>query len=72
MKKKLKPKKSGYGLEFKAFEGEKSTYIVFRTPDGAFHVFSEIEATQAARDCGFLGRHPKPAIDGHLKTGHRA
>ena len=53
MKKKLKPKKAGYGLEVRTFEGDSGrSYMVFRTPNGSFHVFAEIEAKQAARDCG--------------------
>lgn len=50
---KLKPKKKGYGLEIKTFIGEsEQSYLVMRTPDGSFHVFVEVEAKEAARDCG--------------------
>lgn len=28
------------------------TYLVFRTPKNAFHVFGEVEAKDAARRCG--------------------
>jgi len=50
---KLKPKKKGYGLEIKAFIGEsEQSYLVMRTPGGSFHVFVEVEAKEAARDCG--------------------
>ena len=49
----LKPKKKGYGLEMKTFIGETGqSYLVMRAPNGSFHVFVEIEAKQAARDCG--------------------
>ncbi len=49
----VKPKKSGLGLEMRTFEGESGkSYLVFWTRDGAFHVFLEVDATEAARDCG--------------------
>ncbi len=49
----IKPKKSGLGLDIKTFAGSSGTnYIVFRTKQGAFHVFSEVEAKEAANDCG--------------------
>ena len=53
MAKTIKVKRTGAGLEIKSFPGKKGeTYIVFRLPDGAFHVFVETEAKQAARNCG--------------------
>lgn len=42
----------------RTFDGESGqTYLVFKTPKGQkgedrFHVFTEVEAKQAARDCG--------------------
>jgi len=49
----VKPKKHGFGLEMKTFQGKVGEfYLVFRAKDGAYHVFLEIEAKQAARDCG--------------------
>ncbi len=51
----IKPKKQGLGLEMKTFEGkDEKTYLVFRTKSGAYHVFQEVEAKQAARNCGAL------------------
>jgi hypothetical protein len=48
-----KPKKIGTSLEFKTFTGESgTTYLVFKSLDGSFHVFQEVEAKQASRDCG--------------------
>ena len=48
----IKPKKQGLGLELRTFEGESgNTYLVFRTAKGAFHVFQEVEAKGAAKDC---------------------
>lgn len=49
----VKPKRRGFGLEMRTFEGASGqTYIVFRTTQGAFHVFQEVEAKEAARNCG--------------------
>jgi hypothetical protein len=45
-------KRQGVGLEMKTFKGKGQNYLVFRTPKGAYHVFLEVEAKQAARDCG--------------------
>lgn len=50
---KVKAKKRGFGLEMKTFVGKsRRSYLVFRTKQGAFHVFQEVEAKQAAGDCG--------------------
>ena len=49
----IKPKKKGFGMEMKSFRGKDGTsYLVYRTARGAFHVFAEVEAKEAARDCG--------------------
>jgi hypothetical protein len=48
----LKPKKVGTELSFRSFEGKNGRYIAFRTGKSSFHVFSEVEAKDAARDCG--------------------
>ena len=49
----VKSKKGGLGLEMHTFEGESGkSYVVFRTTRGAFHVFQDVEAKAAARDCG--------------------
>jgi len=49
----VKPKKKGLGLEMKTFQGKGGeSYLVFRTKDGSYHVFLEVEAKQAARECG--------------------
>ncbi len=49
----LKPKRSGLGLGLRSFTGKDGkTYLVFRTNRGAFHVFGEVEAKEAARQCG--------------------
>ena len=48
----LKPKRSGVGLEMRTFKGSEGRYLVFCTPQGSYHVFKEVEAKQAARDCG--------------------
>jgi len=48
----IKKKKKGYGLEIKTFRGRDGAYLVFRTRGGAFNVFLEVEAKEAARQCG--------------------
>lgn len=49
----IKRKRKGVGLEMRTFHGEDgSTYLVFRTSGGAYHVFVETEAKQAALHCG--------------------
>jgi hypothetical protein len=49
----LKEKREGRSLETKTFLGKDgNNYLVFRTLDGSFHTFVEVEAKQAARECG--------------------
>jgi hypothetical protein len=49
----LKDKRGGTELAFKTFLGHDGTrYLVFPLLDGSFHVFAEVEAKQAARECG--------------------
>ena len=49
----LKPKKKGLGLEMRTFKDKSgTTYLVFRSRNGSFHVFQEVEAKEAARKCG--------------------
>lgn len=49
----LKDKREGTELAFKTFVGSAGTrYLVFRSLEGSFHVFAEVEAKQAARECG--------------------
>jgi hypothetical protein len=49
----LKDKREGTELAFKTFVGSDGTrYLVFRSLEGSFHVFAEVEAKQAARECG--------------------
>ncbi len=51
----IKPKKRGFGLEMKIFEGnDEESYLVLKTKSGSYHVFQEVEAKQAARECGAL------------------
>jgi hypothetical protein len=46
-------KRRGLGLEMRSFQGKDGrSYLVFRTSGGSFHVFMEVEAKQAARQCG--------------------
>lgn len=48
----VKPKRCGLGMEMRTFTGRSGNYLFFRTREGAFHVFQEVEAKEAARDCG--------------------
>jgi hypothetical protein len=49
----IHPKRQGAGLEMRSFSGaDGSSYLVFRTESGAYHAFVEVEAKQAARECG--------------------
>jgi len=49
----LTPKRRGVGLETKTFVGNSgATYLVLRSGSGSFHVLAEVEAAEAARDCG--------------------
>ena len=51
----IKPKKQGLGLEMKTFKGQNGeSYLVYRTKGGGYHAFLEVEAKQAARECGSL------------------
>jgi len=46
-------KREGLGLEMKTFTGDEGqNYLVFRTAKGSYHVFQEVEAKEAAADCG--------------------
>src|SRR5437660_12854494 len=46
-------KRRGLGLEMRSFAGRHgNSYLVFRTSGGSFHVFVEVEAKEAARQCG--------------------
>jgi hypothetical protein len=49
----ITPKKRRLGLEMRTFKGDDGrTYLVFRTARGAYHVFTEVEAKEAAGQCG--------------------
>jgi hypothetical protein len=48
----MKVKRKGLALEIRTFVGKNETYVVFRTASGSYHAFAEVEAKQAAKDCG--------------------
>jgi hypothetical protein len=53
----MKPKRHNFGIEMKIVEGKSGdSYLVFRTREGAFHVFREVEAKDAAVDCGAMNK----------------
>ena len=50
-----KPKRRGFNLDLKSFPGRDGrSYLVLRTTGGSYHAFLEVEAKQAARDCGAI------------------
>jgi len=60
-----KAKRKGFGLEMKTFTGKQTgtDYLVFRLPNGSYHVFVETEAKAAARDCGGNGTQTRTYWD---------
>lgn len=46
----FKGKRSDFAVEMRTFKGKKGTYLVMKIK-GAYHVFTEIESKDAARDC---------------------
>ncbi len=53
-----KAKPLGLELGIRSFKGEDGfTYIVFKTTKGSYHVFKEVEAKAAARECGAKCEH---------------
>jgi len=49
-------KREGIGLGFKTFTGKSGkSYIVYRAPKGSYHAFVEVDAKEAAVDCGAPG-----------------
>ena len=64
-------KRAGFGLEVRSLSGKSGkSYIVFKTKNGSFHVFQEVEAKAAARDCGvqIAGRNTRQAWQEIWKT----
>jgi hypothetical protein len=60
-----KVKRRGTGLEMRIFKGSRDDYLVFRErteKTNTYHVYVEVEAKQAARDCGATGRGTTPQI----------
>jgi hypothetical protein len=49
----LTTKREGTGLEIRTRTGRSGcTYVILRTGKGSYHVFAEVEAKEAAIDCG--------------------
>jgi hypothetical protein len=49
----LKKKHEGKSLEIKTFTGDDGTrYLVIRTLEGSYYTFVEVQAKQAAVECG--------------------
>lgn len=58
MKEKLTPKRKGYEIGIRTFTAKsktKETFLVIKTGN-EFHVFTEVEAKEAARACGSEGK----------------
>lgn len=49
-KKPFKQKRSDFAVEMKTIKGKESTYLVMKFKR-SYHVFTEVEAKEAARDC---------------------
>lgn len=48
-----RPRRRDKALEIRTFAGKDGqSYLVFRTTAGSFHTFVEVEAKEAARQCG--------------------
>lgn len=52
---KISKKRAGFNLQIKTLNGEKGTYLFFKTPNGSYHAFLEVAAKDAAKDCGAKG-----------------
>ena len=49
----IKENIQGTGLEMKVYRGrDNNSYLIFKTQQGSYHAFMEVEAKQAARECG--------------------
>jgi hypothetical protein len=49
----IKEKIQDTGLEMKVFRGrDDNFYLIFKTQQGSYHALIEVEAKQAARECG--------------------
>ena len=49
----LKPKRDGSEIGMRIFAAaDDRRFLVFRSLEGSFHVFTEVEAKEAARACG--------------------
>ena len=49
----LTTKRRGTGLEMRTRKGQSGcTYLILKTGKGSYHVFAEVEAKEAAIDCG--------------------
>jgi hypothetical protein len=46
----LSPKRRDAAVEMRTFKGKERTYLVMKIKS-AYHVFTEVEAKNAARDC---------------------
>ncbi len=52
---KISKKRAGFNLQMKTVNGQKGTYLFFKTPNGSYHTFLEVAAKDAAKDCGATG-----------------
>jgi hypothetical protein len=49
----FKKKRKLFGIQFKTFRGKQGDdYLVLTAGDFKYHVYAEVDAKQAARDCG--------------------
>ena len=57
-------RRRAFAVEMRTFTGNKANYLAMTTGDGNFHIFTEVEAKQAAVNCGFKldPRHHNPSV----------
>ena len=60
MKKKHTPKREGVKLGLATVRGESGqTYLVLKATKGSYHVFAEVDAKEAGRDCRGSGSNTR-------------
>jgi hypothetical protein len=48
----MKPKHQGAGLQMKSFtDNEGVNYVFYKTPNGSYHAFREVQAREAIANC---------------------
>jgi hypothetical protein len=53
---KIIKKRRGFSLQIKTVDSPNGKYLFYKTPNGSYHVFIEVAAKEAAKDCGARGQ----------------